>query len=117
MIKYQTNKTKKAKQTKNLRHSEKDLGVVPRDYQKEVPECVLYLWSNGPWRFELANKSSLAEGFSWCIPQIRLTSPTTLLLSLQHKSGRKWRSVLRKDVKGNRPRKNGRASKRQASAS
>ena len=116
-MKHQTNKTKKAKQAKNLRHSEKDLGVVQTNYTEKAWEQLLHLSRIGALGFKLAHGTLVVKGISGSFFEIRFTGSKTTVLQLQHKPRGYGSRLLHENVTGNRTGKNGTITKRQASIS
>ena len=108
----ETNKTKKKKQAKHISTSEENLGALPKNYKKQIPERVLYLWPDGSWGVELTHGPSLGKGKSWRISEVRPSSPTKPVFLVQYPPRRNGSGLLQKNVSRNRSRKNGRIGKR-----
>lgn len=109
------NTSKKAKQAKNLRHSKKFVGDNKADCKVKIPTDMLYMWSGKSIWCKLADRAYVAEGKFGGIFEVRFENLTSTGLLLQYKFGRKWRSILLKDVKGDRTGSNGTTRKRQTS--
>lgn len=92
--------------TKDINYSKKPMGIMPKNYAREVPECLLYLWSDGSFRVEFPYGTHVGKGKSWSISQIRFKDPETPMLQMQYKSRRKRGRLLQKDAKRDRRGKN-----------
>ena len=114
--------SKKEIKTKDKRSAKKTVGAVQADYQKEVRKLLLYMWTKSFGEVELAYWPYVGQGFTQCQLEIRFKDFASAMLSLQYQPRRKRSRLLRPNVKGNRPRSNGKTgsrsqSKRQSSRS
>lgn len=80
--------------------------------KKEVSEQMLYLRSDGTFIFEPAFGPPVAKGGSWCILEIRSKGDSRPMFSLQYTPWREWSSILPKNVKRNRAKRNGKTRER-----
>ena len=116
-MKNEKNKTKKERKTKNQYHPEETVGIMQTGYTNEAWKYLLHLPHNWTKWKQLAHGSFISKGKCGCVFEIRFTNTSSPMLQLQHKPRRTRSRLLRKNVKGNRARKNGRITKRQNSNS
>jgi|ERR1700728_87284 len=117
-MKNETNKTKKEVKSKDKYNSKQTLAVMQSNNEVEVPERVLYLFSDGTFRFQFPDWTrSMAEGFAWSISQVRFKNIEGSMLQLQYKPRRNGSRSVCENVKGNRTGRNGKITKRPSSNS
>lgn len=105
--------SKQKRKTEDKCNTEKTLGFMQKDYSKEIPQYVFHLFADGFISFKSSNGSSMAEGGSWGIPEVRFEGATPTMFSVQYSLGRERSCLLPTIADGNRPRSNGTARKRQ----
>src|SRR3990167_416741 len=88
---------------------------MQKNNKKEPWQCVLHMWEAGPFRIELAHRTSMAKGGSWSVSEIRFKGVTTTMLSLQYKSRGQRSRFLPEDITGKRTRLGRTARKRSTS--
>jgi hypothetical protein len=109
--------SKKEIKTKNKCSTEKVMATLPRNMQGELPELMLYLFTDGSYWCELSNRPSVAKGFSWSISEVRHEGVTPSMLSVQYTPRRKRGGVLRKGIARNWRVRYGKIAGRQTSDS
>lgn len=105
------NKTKKEGETKDKCNTAKTLGNNKTNSKKKIPEYVLYVFpTRVKWK-QLADGSLMVESKFGSLPKIRFACFASTMLQLQHKQRGSRSRLLRKNVRGNRTRRNGKATK------
>lgn len=112
---FETRKTKQNKQAKDKRSAEKTMGFMPTDYKTKVRQLMLYLPSSGIEWVQLADRTYVLKSKSGSLFKIRFTRFASPMLQLQYKQRGNGSRLLRKNVKGDRKKRNGQTPKRQAS--
>ncbi len=85
--------------------------------QEEIRELMLHLLPKWTFWSKLADGTHVVKGESGSLFEIRFKSVTSPVLQLQHKQRGNGSRLLRKNVKGNRARRNAEAGKGQTSHS
>ena len=102
-------KAKKERQAKDKRGAKKTVGTLQAIDSFLISSYMLHVWADAAFGFKSTHGSLMEQGFTWSLSQVRLAGTPTTVLQLQYKPRRNGSRLLRKDVKGNRSRSDGKA--------
>lgn len=93
------------------------MGTLQKNYQEYLWELLLHLSSKESFWLEPTYRPLMGKSLPGGILEIRFAGTTSPVFRLQHSQGRNGSGLLQKNVKRNRPKRNGKATKRQTSNS